>query len=57
VRIISATCDGERISNEQIRRDTKEIRKEHKKALREDPMWSMFGGLITIQNRVYQVCE
>lgn len=57
MRIISATCDGERISNEQIRRDTKEIRKEHKKALREDPMWSMFGGLITIQNRVYQVCE
>lgn len=32
-----------------------QILQQHREALKNDPMWSMFGGIITIGNRTFQV--
>jgi hypothetical protein len=48
---------GTKESLEQTRRDWPRLLKEHKKALRTQPTWAFFGGVITIEGREYQVVE
>jgi hypothetical protein len=56
MKIISATVDGKDIDPEQIKADMPKLLKEHEKALKDEPMWDMFGGVIVIEgNRRYQV--
>ena len=40
-----------------IKKDLQYLRKKHIKALKSEPTWSFFGGVLTISNRRYQVVE
>lgn len=44
-------------SEQQTQADLPELQRQHKKAMAADAMWGMFGGVLTIQGRVYQVAE
>ena len=59
MKILSATVetdDGhEQLSREQIEADTPEIQRRHEQAMRSDPTWPAFGGIIRIEGRKYQV--
>jgi hypothetical protein len=43
------------LSAAQIEKDRAKLEEQHERALKEDATWSMFGGVITIQGRSYQV--
>jgi hypothetical protein len=61
MRIISATVetdDGHQsLDWEQIEEDTPEIERQHEQAMRSDPTWPAFGGVIRIEGRKYQVVD
>ena len=42
-------------TEEQMKQDYAALLKAHKKALKEELTWDMFGGMITINGRRYQV--
>lgn len=44
-------------TSEQTEKDRPLLEEAHKKALRDDVMWELFGGTLTIEGRSYQVCE
>jgi len=44
-------------TEEQIKHDYPELLKQHEKALKEELTWDMFGGVITVNGRRYQVVE
>jgi len=62
MRIINArqTCrDGSSkpVTESQQQRDMMCIRKSHAKAMKEEVFWDMFGGVIHVGNRRYQVVD
>jgi hypothetical protein len=42
-------------TEEQLKQDYETLLAAHKKALKEELTWDMFGGTITINGRTYQV--
>lgn len=44
-------------SEEQTEADLPELRRQHADALDRHPTWAMFGGVITIEGRQYQVAD
>ncbi len=44
-------------TEEQIKQDYPELLRQHEKALKEELTWDMFGGVITVNGRRYQVVE
>ena len=42
-------------TEEQMKQDYDALLKAHKKALKEELTWDVFGGMITINGRRYQV--
>lgn len=44
-------------TDEQVKQDHKQLLAAHKKALKEELTWDMFGGMITINGHKYQVCK
>jgi hypothetical protein len=52
MRIISTNA-----TNEQLKEDYSELLKQHRRALKEELTWDMFGGTITVNGRFYQVVE
>ena len=52
MRIISTDA-----TQEQLEQDYKQLLAEHKKALKEELTWDMFGGTIHLNGRFYQVVE
>jgi len=52
MKIISTTA-----TPEQQKADYKQLLAAHKRAMKEEPTWSWFGGVITINGRKYQVCK
>lgn len=55
MRIISATENGKALTQEQIQKDLPELERIHKEESKKSPTWDVFGGVIHIQNRTYQV--
>ena len=53
--IISAIQNNSAVSPEQIQKDMPELVRLHEDALKQEPLWEFFGGVITIDSRVYQV--
>jgi hypothetical protein len=52
MRIISTNA-----TQEQAEQDYPSLLKAHKEALKEELTWDMFGGVITVNGRRYQVVE
>lgn len=52
MRIIFTRC-----SEEQARADYAKLQELHAKALLDEPTWSLFGGVLTVDGRTYQVVE
>lgn len=52
MRIISTDA-----TEEQMKQDHKALLAAHKKAMKEELTWDMFGGTITVNGRFYQVVE
>lgn len=52
MRIISTNA-----TQEQLEQDYKELLRSHKRALKEELTWDVFGGTIRINGRFYQVVE
>lgn len=52
VKIISTSQTAE-----QTQKDLPAIQKAHDEAMKAEPTWRFFGGVITIENRQYQVVE
>jgi hypothetical protein len=52
VKIISTNA-----TEEQIKQDYAELLRQHRRALKEELTWDMFGGTITVNGRFYQVVE
>jgi hypothetical protein len=52
MRIISTDA-----TMEQIEQDREAVLAAHKKALKEELTWDMFGGTISVNGRFYQVVE
>lgn len=52
MRIISTDA-----TEEQMKQDYKALLASHKKALKQELTWDMFGGTISINGRFYQVVE
>jgi hypothetical protein len=50
MRIISTTA-----TPEEQKKDYKALLAAHKRAMKEEPTWSWFGGVLTINGRRYQV--
>jgi hypothetical protein len=44
-------------TDEQLKEDYGELLKQHRRALKEELTWDMFGGTITVNGRFYQVVE
>lgn len=44
-------------TEEQVRQDYKALLAAHKRAMREELTWDMFGGTLTVNGRWYQVVE
>lgn len=42
-------------SPEQLKKDMPKLLQAHGDAMRQDAMWGMFGGILTIEGRNYQV--
>lgn len=42
-------------TTEQYKEDYPKLVKQYKKALKENPLWGIFGGTITVNGRSYQV--
>ncbi len=59
MRIIVTMCsDNGRfrsVSPEQVEKDLPAIRQQHEEAMKNDPTWPCFGGVINIDGRAYQV--
>lgn len=53
------TTDGkkEEVSQEIYEQDYPKLKRMHKKACKEVIWWDVFGGVLSIENRNYQVCE
>lgn len=52
MRIISTNA-----TEEQIKKDYKALLAAHKRAMKEELTWDVFGGRITINGRTYQVVQ
>jgi hypothetical protein len=52
MRIISTNA-----TEEQIKQDYEALLTAHKRAMREELTWDVFGGTITVNGRWYQVVE
>lgn len=51
--------DGEEkraVSPEQYQEDYPKLLRKHQEALKQEPMWEFFGGTLTVEDRIYQVC-
>ena len=59
VRILAAwdVKTKEILSDAIIAKDATALKKKHKAALKKEPTWLAFGGVITIKNHSYQVVE
>ena len=44
-------------TEEQVKQDYKALLAAHKRAMREELTWDMFGGTLTVNGRWYQVVE
>jgi hypothetical protein len=56
MKIISAHyANGNQIPVEQQKKDMEQLQKLHSKCCVEDPTWSIFGGVLTIEKRSYQI--
>lgn len=44
-------------TEEQVKQDYKALLAAHKRAIREELTWDMFGGTLTVNGRWYQVVE
>jgi len=44
-------------TDEQFRQDYKQLLAAHKKAMKEELTWDVFGGTIRLNGRFYQVVE
>lgn len=44
-------------TEEQVKQDYKALLAAHKRAMREELTWDMFGGILTVNGRRYQVVE
>ncbi len=55
MQILSARQNGQEVSPEQIQEDMPRIEKVHKFALFMDATWEFFGGVVTVEDREYQV--
>jgi len=44
-------------TEEQVKQDYKALLAAHKRAIREELTWDMFGGILTVNGRRYQVVE
>lgn len=53
--IRAKTTSGKEVPIKQIKKDWKQLKELHQKALKEQPTWSVFGGILTIEDREYQV--
>lgn len=45
------------VSPEQIQADYPKLKEIHAKAMKSDPLWEFFGGVLSIDGREYQVCN
>ena len=52
MRIISTNA-----TDEQMKQDRRALLAAHKRALKEELMWDVFGGTISLNGRFYQVVE
>lgn len=52
MRVISTNA-----TEEQMKQDYKELLAAHKRALKEELTWDVFGGTIRLNGRFYQVVE
>jgi len=52
MKIISTNATAE-----QMKQDRKAVLAAHKRALKEELTWDMFGGTISVNGRFYQVVE
>lgn len=59
MKVLSATKETgkgqEPVSDEQYRKDYREIKRIHKEGCKKDMTWPVFGGVIRIGDRRYQV--
>jgi hypothetical protein len=55
MRIISATENGKPLTHEQIQKDLPKLERIHEEETNKSPSWGVFGGVIHIENRTYQV--
>lgn len=53
--VISGHQNGQPVDADTYKKDYPQIVKKHKAALKREPTWSMFGGVIHIEDRSYQV--
>jgi hypothetical protein len=44
-------------TEEQVKQDYKALLAAHKRAMREELTWDMFGGILTVNRHYYQVVE
>jgi hypothetical protein len=44
-------------TQEQLEQDTKQLLAAHKRAMKEELTWDVFGGTLNINGRFYQVVE
>lgn len=59
MKIIAAwDCDSkELLEDKVIKKDQSSLERKHVKALKKDPTWAFFGGVLSIGTRRYQVVE
>ena len=44
-------------TEEQVKQDYRALLAAHKRAMREELTWDMFGGILTVNGHYYQVVE
>lgn len=47
--------DGNELSTAQVKADWPQLKAAHEKALKEEPTWQFFGGVLTVNGHDYQV--
>ncbi len=56
MRILDAwEKDHKPVKPEQVKADLPRLQAEHDKACKQDPTWQFFGGILTVEQRQYQV--
>ena len=57
MEVIHSWYEGtnDEVGHDRVKTDWPKLKRLNEKALKNDPTWSMFGGVLQIENRKYQV--